>query len=73
MTLKPWREAAIPHEDVLKGTFQQADGSWPARRRAAGAPWQLDPRTGRIVTHQPPHAKKLVHITGGGRVPKCRA
>src|SRR3954454_4959719 len=25
MTLKPWREIAIPHADVLKGTFQQAD------------------------------------------------
>ncbi|WP_425059917.1 hypothetical protein SCACP_05470 [Sporomusa carbonis] len=23
--LKPWREIAIPHEDVLKGTFQQAE------------------------------------------------
>lgn len=25
MALKPWREIAIPHEDVLKGTFQQAE------------------------------------------------
>ncbi|MBL7989353.1 MAG: ATP-binding protein [Chlorobi bacterium] len=25
MTMKPWREIAIPHEDVLKGTFQQAE------------------------------------------------
>ncbi|MFW9602571.1 MAG: ATP-binding protein [Prevotella sp.] len=25
MTLKPWREIAIPHEDVLKGTFVQAE------------------------------------------------
>ena len=25
MTLRPWREIAIPHEDVLKGTFQQAE------------------------------------------------
>lgn len=25
MTLKPWREVAVPHEDVLKGTFQQAE------------------------------------------------
>lgn len=25
MTLKPWREIAIPHADVLKGTFQQAE------------------------------------------------
>ncbi|MDK2889756.1 MAG: hypothetical protein PWR21_388 [Methanoculleus sp.] len=25
MTLKPWREVAIPHEDVLQGTFQQAE------------------------------------------------
>jgi predicted AAA+ superfamily ATPase len=25
MTLKPWREIAIPHEDVLKGTFKQAE------------------------------------------------
>ena len=24
-TLKPWREIAIPHEDVLKGTFKQAE------------------------------------------------
>ncbi|MBF0340191.1 MAG: ATP-binding protein [Magnetococcales bacterium] len=25
MTLKPWRELATPHEDVLKGTFLQAE------------------------------------------------
>ncbi|MCX4151756.1 MULTISPECIES: ATP-binding protein [Paraburkholderia] len=25
MALKTWREIAIPHEDVLKGTFQQAE------------------------------------------------
>ncbi|QJE02496.1 ATP-binding protein [Massilia forsythiae] len=25
MALKPWREIAVPHEDVLKGTFQQAE------------------------------------------------
>lgn len=25
MSLKPWREIAEPHEDVLKGTFQQAE------------------------------------------------
>ncbi len=25
MNLRPWREVAIPHEDVLKGTFQQAE------------------------------------------------
>jgi hypothetical protein len=24
-TVKPWREIAEPHEDVLKGTFQQAE------------------------------------------------
>src|SRR6476619_1409776 len=23
--MKPWREIAIPHSDVLKGTFQQAE------------------------------------------------
>lgn len=25
MSLKPWREVAVPHKDVLKGTFQQAE------------------------------------------------
>ncbi|MCA8051095.1 ATP-binding protein [Burkholderia arboris] len=25
MSLRPWREIAVPHEDVLKGTFQQAE------------------------------------------------
>jgi len=25
MIMKPWREVAVPHEDVLKGTFQQAE------------------------------------------------
>lgn len=24
-SLRPWREIAVPHEDVLKGTFQQAE------------------------------------------------
>ena len=23
--LKPWREIAVPHDDVLKGTFQQSE------------------------------------------------
>lgn len=25
MSLKPWREVAVPHEDVLRGTFQQSE------------------------------------------------
>ena len=25
MTLQPWREIAVPHDDVRKGTFQQAE------------------------------------------------
>lgn len=25
MNQKPWREVAVPHQDVLKGTFQQAE------------------------------------------------
>jgi uncharacterized protein len=25
MALKPWREIAVPHDDVLRGTFQQAE------------------------------------------------
>lgn len=25
MSIKPWREIAVPHEDVLRGTFQQAE------------------------------------------------
>lgn len=25
MSLKPWRENAVPHEDVLKGTYQEAE------------------------------------------------
>ena len=25
MSTKPWREIAVPHEDVLKGSFQQAE------------------------------------------------
>lgn len=25
MSLRPWREVAVPHEDVLRGTFQQAE------------------------------------------------
>ncbi|WP_307188452.1 ATP-binding protein [Alicyclobacillus mali (ex Roth et al. 2021)] len=25
MLLKPWREVAVPHEDVLRGTFQQSE------------------------------------------------
>ena len=25
MSLKPWREIAVPHKDVLEGSFQQAE------------------------------------------------
>ncbi|MCS6267986.1 MAG: ATP-binding protein [Vampirovibrio sp.] len=37
MTLKPWREVAIPHEDVLKGTFQQAEFAADLSRVHAGS------------------------------------
>lgn len=36
MVLKPWREIAIPHEDVLKGTFQQAEFAADLSRVHAG-------------------------------------
>jgi predicted AAA+ superfamily ATPase len=36
MTLKPWREIAEPHEDVLKGTFQQAEFAADLSRVHAG-------------------------------------
>ncbi|MCP5421179.1 MAG: ATP-binding protein [Gammaproteobacteria bacterium] len=35
-TLKPWREIAVPHEDVLKGTFQQAEFAADISRVHAG-------------------------------------
>ena len=34
--LKPWREVAVPHEDVLKGTFQQAEFAADLSRVHAG-------------------------------------
>ncbi|MCX8086911.1 MAG: DUF499 domain-containing protein [Rhodocyclaceae bacterium] len=37
MNLKPWREIAVPHEDVLKGTFQQAEFAADLSRVHAGA------------------------------------
>lgn len=36
MSLKPWREVAVPHEDVLKGTFQQAEFAADLSRVHAG-------------------------------------
>lgn len=36
MTLKPWREIAVPHEDVLRGTFQQAEFAADLSRVHAG-------------------------------------
>lgn len=36
MILKPWREIAVPHEDVLKGTFQQAEFAADLSRVHAG-------------------------------------
>lgn len=43
MSLKPWREIAVPHEDVLKGTFQQAEFAADISRvhdRTAAAEYQ---------------------------------
>jgi predicted AAA+ superfamily ATPase len=37
MGLKPWREIAVPHEDVLKGTFQQAEFAADLSRVHEGA------------------------------------
>jgi hypothetical protein len=37
MRLKPWREIAVPHEDVLKGTFQQAEFAADLSRVHAGS------------------------------------
>ena len=34
--MKPWREIAVPHEDVLKGTFQQAEFAADLSRVHAG-------------------------------------
>lgn len=36
MTLKPWREVAVPHQDVLKGIFQQAEFAADLSRVHAG-------------------------------------
>ncbi len=36
MNLRPWREIAVPHEDVLKGTFQQAEFAADLSRVHAG-------------------------------------
>ncbi len=36
MNLKPWREVAVPHEDVLHGTFQQAEFAADLSRVHAG-------------------------------------
>ncbi len=36
MSLKPWRQIAVPHEDVLKGTFQQAEFAADLSRVHAG-------------------------------------
>lgn len=36
MTMKPWREVAVPHEDVLRGTFQQAEFAADLSRVHAG-------------------------------------
>ncbi|OYT70848.1 MAG: hypothetical protein CFK52_09955 [Chloracidobacterium sp. CP2_5A] len=36
MSLKPWREVAVPHEDVLRGTFQQAEFAADLSRVHAG-------------------------------------
>ena len=37
MSLRPWREIAVPHEDVLKGAFQQAEFAADLSRVHAGA------------------------------------
>ena len=37
MSLKPWREIAVPHEDVLRGTFQQAEFAADLSRVHAGS------------------------------------
>lgn len=37
MTLKPWREIAVPHEDVLQGTFKQAEFAADLSRVHAGS------------------------------------
>lgn len=35
MTLKPWREVIVPHEDVLQGSFQESE--FAADREGKGA------------------------------------
>jgi len=36
MSLRPWREIAVPHEDVLKGTFKQSEFAADLSRVHAG-------------------------------------
>ena len=45
MSLKPWREVVVPHEDVLKGTFQQAEfaADISSVHEGKASPGYLDP------------------------------
>ena len=45
MSVKPWREVVVPHEDVLKGTFQQAEfaADITSVHEGKASPGYLDP------------------------------
>lgn len=45
MTVKPWREVVVPHEDVLKGTFLQSEfaADISSVHEGKAAPGYLDP------------------------------
>ena len=60
MTLKPWREIAVPHDDVLKGTFQQAEFAADISRVHAPAPRRTNIRTRCVLP---------AHLHHGGHAP----
>jgi hypothetical protein len=59
MTLKPWREIAVPHEDVLKGTFQQAEFAADLSRVHAGTATP-EYQTGRVKPFETANGRSLV-------------
>ncbi|MCX7692357.1 DUF499 domain-containing protein [Tepidimonas taiwanensis] len=60
MSFKPWREIAVPHEDVLKGTFQQAEFAADLSRVHAG--------TANEEYQNPVHFFQRTYITEGMRL-----
>ena len=69
MNLKPWREIAVPHEDVLKGTFQQAEFAADLSRAHDGTATRRISKSVAVLSADLHHRRDALVVGFGAETP----